>query len=105
MGQQTANMLAAKLTFSLAILSAISLHSTDAVNCQIPSEAVVTVIAEAVTTVAYTTLAADGVLCQAACEACGQAVNGANDASTTTMLAPQVAAVGLAICPTITFST
>merc|ERR1712054_304409 len=102
MGAPTANMLAAKLTFSLAILFAISLPSTNG-QCQLPSTHAVDGVAASGL---YTTLSQILQTCTQACLVCGQTVGAATAANPTSFdTQAEMQALGATICPTVSYAT
>merc|ERR1712054_109080 len=102
MGAPTANMLAAKLTFSLAILFAISLPSTNG-QCQLPSTHAVDGVAASEL---YTTLSQILQTCTQACLVCGQTVGAATAANPTSFdTQAEMQALGATICPTVSYAT
>jgi len=102
MGATRSNMPSMKVMVSVAILLAISLHTTDGQACQIPSEVVIT---SSVVNTVYNVLGAANTNCGTACPACGQTVAAAVDTVQTNFATQaQVDLVANAICPTITYS-
>merc|ERR1712100_27758 len=101
MGATRSNMPSMKVMVSVAILLAISLHTTDG-QCQLPAALAVDGVAGSGL---YTTLSDVSQTCTEACLVCEQAV-GANTAAAPTGLATAAAMTSLAnsICPTIGYT-
>jgi len=94
-----------KLTISAVLLLASSLHSADAIVCQLPSAYATNGVTASGQ---YTTLSENtvGSLCANACQACGQTV-GANTATTFANgldTAAEMTTLANSICPTITYA-
>jgi len=101
MGATRSNMPSMKMSVSVAILLAISLHTTDG-QCQLPTALTVDGVAASGL---YTTLSDVSQDCTEACLVCEQAV-GANTAAAPTGLdtAAEMTALANSICPTIGYS-